>query len=154
MSEPAQLTIEKILVPVDFGEPSLHALAYAKGLAQKFGSSLHLLHVIPNPYLQSAYIPLVADVPVIPSGFVDELAEDARRRFEQVLPGTDREAFRASTSLKVGDARPVILEHAAAENVDLIVMGTHGRKGAAHLFLGSVAERVVRGAPCPVLTVR
>lgn len=154
MSEPSHLTIDKILVPLDFGEPSLRALAYAQGLAERFRSSLHLLHVVPDPYLPSPYAPMAPDVPIVPRGFLDELVKNARKRIEEVLPGTDREAFRASTAVKIGDARTMILEHAAAESVDLIVMGTLGRKGAAHLFLGSVAERVVRAAPCPVLTVR
>ena len=154
MSEPAQLTIGKILVPLDFEAPSLHALDYAKDLSQRFGASLQVLHVIPNPYLPSAYLPLVTDIPIISPSSLEDLAQEARKRLEEVLPKAAREALRATTSIKVGDARTVILEHANEQQIDLIVMGTHGRKGAAHLLLGSVAERIVRAAPCPVLTVR
>jgi len=149
MSEPSPLVIAKILVPLDFGDSSLNALRYAKGLAERFGSALQLLHVVPNPYVPNVYLPMP-----LPTGFLDDLVRDAGKRMDELLPAAEREALRASTFVKVGDARAGILDQAAEEKVDLIVMGTHGRKGAAHLFLGSVAENVLRVAPCPVLVVR
>jgi nucleotide-binding universal stress UspA family protein len=79
------------------------------------------------------------------------LKHDAEKKLEGVL-GTSGQ--RARRFVVIGDARAEILAHAEREGVDLIVMGTHGRGGAARLFLGSVAERIVRAAPCPVLTVR
>ena len=151
------MNIHEILVPFDFGDPALHALAYAKGLADRFGSSLHLLHVVPNPYEPSTYLPLPADAPgayYLPQSVIEGFLKDAENRLEHVLPSAERQSFRARTFVKVGDPRQEIVDHAASEGVDLIVMGTHGRTGASHLFLGSVAEKVVRAAPCPVLTVR
>ena len=75
-------------------------------------------------------------------------------RADEALPSSDRQQFNVRTIVKVGDPVFQIVEYARLESIDLIVMGTHGRSGVAHLFLGSVAERVVRTAPCPVLTVR
>ena len=127
----------------------MNALSYAKGLAEQFGCALQVLHVVPNPYIPSAYLSMP-----LPSGFLDDLVEDAGKRLNEIVPPAERERLRASTFVAVGDPRSELLDHAAKEEVDLIVMGTHGRKGAAHLFMGSVAEEVVRAAPCPVLTVR
>jgi universal stress protein A len=149
--------IERILVPFDFAEPSLRALGYAKSLAERFGSSLHLLHAVPDPFVPNTYMPLSPDASAayyLPPGVVEEIVKDAESRLDHVLSPADRQAFHALTFVQVGDARKEILDHAAREHVDMIVMGTHGRGGAAHLLLGSVAERVVRAAPCPVLTVR
>lgn len=151
------MDVKTILVPFDFGDPALRALAWACGLADRFGASLHLLHVVPNPYVPNPVMPLAPDFPsayALPPGLMDEFMKQAEERLDAVLPAAERQAFRARTFVCTGDARNEILQHAAREHVDLIVMGTHGRTGAAHLFLGSVAERVVRAAPCPVLTVR
>jgi universal stress protein A len=141
---------KRILVPLDFSEQSLRALAYAKTLAKPFAASLDLLHVVPNPYIadpSGRYTPL-------PQNFLDELEQDARTRLNEVLTPDERKAFSVRSIVKVGDPLFEIVEYARLEHVDLIVMGTHGRTGISHLFLGSVAERVVRTAPCPVLTVR
>jgi universal stress protein A len=151
------MNIDTILVPYDFAEASHHALAYAKGLAERFGSSLQLLHVLPDPNAPYAYMPLSPDAPAtyyVPPDTVDEMMKEATVRLDGVLPSAERQSFRALTFVQLGDPRQEILHHAARQRVDLIVMGTHGRGGAAHLLLGSVAERVVRTAPCPVLTVR
>ncbi len=124
--------------------------AYAKTLAKPFAASLDLLHVVPNPYIadpSGLYTPL-------PQTFLDELEQDARTRLNEVLTSDERKAFSVRSIVKVGDPLFEIVEYARLEHVDLIVMGTHGRTGISHLFLGSVAERVVRTAPCPVLTVR
>ena len=141
---------KRILVPLDFSEQSLRALAYAKTLAKPFAASLDLLHVVPNPYIadpSGLYTPL-------PQNFLDELEQDARTRLNEVLTSDERKAFSVRSIVKVGDPLFEIVEYVRLERGDLIVMGTHGRTGISHLFLGSVAERVVRTAPCPVLTVR
>lgn len=145
------MTVSKrILVPLDFSEQSLRALAYAKTLGKSLAASLHLLHVIPNPFIAhpgGLYAPL-------PQPFLDDLEQDARTRLDEACPSDEREAFSVRSVVKVGDPLFEIVEYARLEHVDLIVIGTHGRTGIPHLFLGSVAERVVRTAPCPVLTVR
>ena len=144
------MEVKTILVPFDFGGPALHSLAWARSLAERYGASLHLVHVVQDPYAPNPVMPLSPDLGssyVLPPGLVEEMMKHAETRLAAVLPG-------ARTSVLTGDARREIIDYAARERVDLIVMGTHGRTGAAHLFLGSVAERVVRTAPCPVLTVR
>ena len=133
-----------ILVPTDFGEPSQLALQYAIGLAQKFEAKLTLLHVYGIP---TVYYPDTVSWPLEQLGkaaqaSLDNAVSDARR----VLPQTDGKG-------EVGDPRDRILAYAKLGGADLIVVGTHGRRGVAHLVLGSVAEWVVRMSPIPVLTV-
>ena len=141
-----------ILVPMDFSDTSTRALEHAKMLAERFEASLELLHVVPNPFLATTAM-LYVGMP-LPQDFLNELELDARQRLGNALTAAERERFKARSVVKIGDPLIEIVEHARLEHVDLIVMGTHGRTGASHFFLGSVAERVVRTAACPVLTVR
>jgi nucleotide-binding universal stress UspA family protein len=125
-------------------------LQHAISIAEQFGASLDVLHVVPNPYVDEPsglYLPL-------PVTYVTDLTNDAQKRLNELLLQADRERLRTKAIVKVGAPLRQVVEYAKNESVDLIVLGTHGRSGAAHLFLGSVAERVVRMAPCPVLTVR
>jgi nucleotide-binding universal stress UspA family protein len=139
----------KILVATDFSQASEHALAYAQALATSFGSTLHLLHVVPDPVMASAWSEAYAYD-------LTALGESLRSEAEQQL--TERaQAIRdvaVTTEALVGSPAGTIAGTAAERGVDLIVMGTHGRGGVTHFFMGSVAERVVRSALCPVLTVR
>lgn len=143
-------TITRVLVPSDFSECSGRALDYAKTVADRFGASLDLLNVVPNPYVAAAS---EVNVP-LPQEFLDELEGEARQQLEAALSPAERSRFHAQVSVQIGDPLLAITEYAKANAIDLIVMGTHGRTGLAHVVLGSVAERVVRTAPCPVLTVR
>jgi nucleotide-binding universal stress UspA family protein len=143
-------TYKRILVPSDFSDTSARALEHAKSVAERFEASLELLHVVPNPFMANAAT-LYVGMP-LPPDFLNELERDARQRLDEAL--VDRQHFKVRSVVKVGDPLLEIVEHARSERVDLIVMGTHGRTGVSHLFLGSVAERVVRTAACPVLTVR
>lgn len=139
--------ITRILVPLDLGESSRRTLDYARTLARPFQASLHVMHVVPNPYVtmaSEAYMPA-------PQDFLDELESEARHRLNGLLTDGDRAELKAETLVVIGDPLCAIVDHATQEKIDLIVMGTHGRTGVAHLMLGSVAERVVRTAPCPVL---
>jgi len=142
----------RILVPTDFSEPSDAALDYARTLAQKFGASLRLLHVIEPPYESGAFSNEVylAETP----GLYDMLAKKAQAQFASRVVPADRARYGITTEIMTGRSATTIVEYAADQHVDLIVMGTHGRTGLAHLFMGSVAEHVVRKALCPVLTVR
>ena len=90
----------------------------------------------------------------LPQNFLNKLEQDARQRLDAALTSAERDHFKVRSIVRVGDPLFEIVEYARTERVDLIVMGTHGRTGMSHLFLGSVAERVVRTAQCPVLTVR
>jgi nucleotide-binding universal stress UspA family protein len=145
------IVLTRILVPTDFSEPSQKALVYGRALAEKFGATLHLLHVVEEPFVHAwtsqGYLA------ALPS-FREDLARAARTQLEEALPAGEREAMRATVDVRFGQPYHEIVGYAREKNVDLIVMGTHGRTHVAHLLIGSVAEKVVRAAPCPVLTVR
>jgi nucleotide-binding universal stress UspA family protein len=146
------MTLKNVLVATDFSEASDAALTYGRTLARMFGATLHVLHVTENVYLRSfgseAYVPAVPDLQA-------EVDEAARKQLDALVIDSDGSGPATRKVLRTANAPArEIIEYAAAEGIDLIVMGTHGRGGVAHLLMGSVAERVVRTAPCPVLTVR
>ncbi len=139
----------RILVPTDFSEPSDAALDYARALAEKFGASLHLLHII-EPHTSG---PFSNELYIGPSMYEVQVKE-AQSKLAVRVPPADRARYGATTEVMTGMSADTIVAFAGDQSVDLIVMGTHGRTGLAHLLMGSVAEHVVRTAPCPVLTVR
>jgi universal stress protein A len=143
-------TITRILVPTDFSATSDVALDYAIAMAKRFGASLQVLHVVDDPFVGGAVGSevYITNVPAMRVHLVDEAAS----KLVRLLPQCGRVAAR--TEVRVGKPADVIRDVAEEHGVDLIVMGTHGRTGMAHLLLGSVAEKIVREAPCPVLTVR
>ena len=143
------ITLKKILLPTDFSEASKRSAQYAMGLSEKFGAELHVLHVlqdlvalVPEPGL--AFPP--------PGDYMLELTRSA----EQALADMPQAGWsgRVVRATRQGPPFVEIIRYARENDVDLIVLGTHGRTGLAHVLLGSVAEKVVRKAPCPVLTVR
>jgi universal stress protein A len=144
------MEIRHLLVPTDFSEGSKQALEYALGLARTCGAKLTLLHVVELPsYITDGHTPVH-----LLMALRDDMQASARRELARLLPegsGTPVEIVR---QVVVGAPHQQILEAAAAERVDWIVMATHGRTGLSHLVMGSVAERVLRTAPCPVLTIR
>lgn len=143
------IEMRKILVPMDFSECSDAALKYARALCEAFGASLHLLHVVQDPYTQ----PWAAEAFPAPLGeMLQQWQEQARTRLGSLLAEPDRAA--ATIATVVGSPFYEIIRYAGEQEIDLIVIGTHGRGPVAHMLLGSVAEKVVRKAPCPVLTVR
>ncbi len=145
------IKIERILVPVDFSKFSQHALRYGCEFAQEFNAELHLLHVL-HDLVQ--VVPETGTPLPPPDTFFEELRASAKESLEK-LPGDlwkgEKPVVR---ELRVGSPFWEIIQYAKEKNIDLIVLGTHGRGALAHLLLGSVAEKVVRKAPCPVLTVR
>jgi nucleotide-binding universal stress UspA family protein len=145
------IRMTKVLVPTDFSEPSRKALAYGQALASAFGASLHVLHAVEEPLTQGWTGYGVASV--LP-GLREEAMSEAQRRLDDAVPASVRDAQPTELVIRVGDPFAEIVRFARERGADVIVMGTHGRGGMAHLLLGSVAERVVRTAPCPVLTVR
>jgi nucleotide-binding universal stress UspA family protein len=143
------IELKTILVPTDFSECSEAAVKYGAALATTFGATLHLLNVVQDPYT----LPWSAEGFAAPIG--DMLAEweaQARTRLTEIVPATA--AAKTIVATRVGSPYTEIVRYAAQHRIDLIVLGTHGRGPLGHLLLGSVAERVVRTAPCPVLTVR
>jgi len=143
------ITLKNILVPFDFSECSDQALRYGLELARKFDATLHLVHVVQDPATQ----PWAAEGFAIPLLEVtDQWLKEAEERLAAAVPDLDRR--RARVDALLGENYPEVLRYAEEEAIDLIVMGTHGRGGVSHLLLGSIAEKMVRRSPCPVLTVR
>ena len=145
-------TVNRILVPTDFSETADKALAYAKELASKMGASLHLVHVYSDPYGVAACAPEV--YAPVPAEVRQRARDEVRERLFERLDADEEQRFRGSRGIVRGLIAPQIVDYAESQDIDLIIMGTHGRRGVAHLLLGSVAEHVVRTARCPVLTVR
>ena len=140
------MTLTRILLPTDFSESAEQAHDYARGLARQLGASVHLLHVVPDPAIQNwsgEAVPAISD-----------MAERWRATAERRLDEIRMDGLQTVRTVRVGHAFVEILQYAADNKVDLIVMGTHGRGPVEHLLLGSVAEKVVRKATCPVLTVK
>lgn len=145
------IRLENILVATDFSEASGTALTYGRELARQFGGALHVVYVAPSfaPGLMADYSA------AIPPEAQEQAEAAARLHLDTLVTAEDRAQLRATaTVLSASSVAPAIVSYAAEERIDLIVIGTHGRGAFTHLLLGSVAERVVRSAPCPVLTVR
>jgi nucleotide-binding universal stress UspA family protein len=143
-------TIRHILVPTDFSPGSDAALAWARDLAEQYAARLSLLHVVTDPRAVGILTPEVY-VPAVPET-QQRLLRAARERLERALPAEEHTRFGLTVDARIGNVAETILATAREQKVDLIVMGTHGRHGLAHLLLGSVAEEVLRNATCAVLT--
>jgi nucleotide-binding universal stress UspA family protein len=146
------ITVTNILVPTDFGEAAGTALTYGRELAARFGATLHVLHVAENVYVTTFGAETYAAVaPDLQRG----LEESARQQIDELLTDSDGSGP-PTRPVVMTSASPAfaIIDYAREHSTDLIVMGTHGRGMLAHMLMGSVAERVVRLASCPVLTVR
>src|SRR5579885_924292 len=147
-------TFNKILAPTDFSDDSKLALSYAIALAQKFGAEVIVVHVD-----QPLAPVMIGDLsPGLDMGTVNRIAEEQRlmalKELDQEIVRLRDAGIKARSLMRVGAPFLEIIHAAQSENVDLIVMGTHGRSGLAHVLMGSVAERVVNKAPCAVLTIR
>ena len=143
--------VTRILVPTDFSETADAALEYAKTLATNLGASVHLLHVFQDPNVPAAY---ANEVFVPPPDLREHDLAAARTNLLKRMSAEDETRFAGTHAIVEGLTAKEIVKYAEQYAIDLIVMGTHGRRGVAHLLLGSVAEHVVRTARCPVLTVR
>lgn len=145
------IALTHVLVPTDFSETSSVALRYGKALAHAFGATLHVVHVVQEPFAQpwavEAYGFSLATLQ-------EDWVREARTRLEQTLTPEERAKYRAELLTVLGHPVVEILKYAEEHPIDLIVIGTHGRGPLGHMVMGSTAERVVRKAPCPVLTVR
>ena len=143
------IALKTILVPTDFSECSNAAVKYGFALAENVGASVHLFNVVQDPYL----LPWAAEsFTVSIPDTLEEWERGAKRQLTECVPvGT---AVKTLAATRVGSPDREIARYAAENRIDLIVLGTHGRGALGHMLLGSVAERVVRTAPCAVLTVR
>ena len=145
------LAISRILVPVDFSPHSEEALRYATALADRLGASVDVLHVVEEPVAMLAWSSAI-DMPNAPA-LRDTLVEEATRHLERYQALAASPGVPMLTAVRVGQPVHAITEYVRTTGVDLVVMGTHGRGGHAAAFMGSVAARMVRHAPCPVLTL-
>jgi nucleotide-binding universal stress UspA family protein len=137
------IALKRILVATDFGPAAEAALTYGRALAKNFGATLTVMHVAENFFLRAT----IADPHALKAAVA--------RRLEERLTAEDRRALHARAVLETSDQpADAIITYAKQAEIDLIVMGTHGRHGISHLLVGSVAEHVVRTASCPVLTVK
>jgi nucleotide-binding universal stress UspA family protein len=142
------VTFTKVLCPTDLSEASRPALAYAAAVARRYGARLTVLHAAPPFEPLLAPPGDAASVGPLALPTIDELVGAVRTFVGDALAGVE-----ADVRVHPGDPSPVIVDQAVATDADLIVMGTHGRSGFDRLLAGSVTEKVLRRAPCPVLTI-
>jgi nucleotide-binding universal stress UspA family protein len=145
------IEIKSILAPSDFSTHSELAVRYACRLAERLGSALHLLHVL-SEILPAGPDPLL--MPVMPAQFYKENEDRARDTLGHLLDPAWGKPASVVTAVRWGGPVESIVAYALDNRIDLITIATHGRTGLSHVLLGSVAEHIVREAPCPVLTIR
>ena len=146
------IALKRILVATDFSEPAEAALRYGTELTRRFDASLHVLHVVDD---LAARPDPVAAAPMDSGALQMTLENEARADLAELVPEPDRSALRAHLDIMVSDQpAQAILAYARDAQIDLIIVGTHGRRGLAYFFMGSVAQELGRTATCPVLTVR
>ena len=143
------IKIERILYPTDFSDYCSHARPYAIDLAKTFEAKVTLMHVVPTE-LYPASFAFSVDLQDLYNG----LEEPAQKRIEELLKTFQDAGVDAESLTEIGSPFVNIVDAASRLNVDLIIMATHGWGAIKHMLLGSTAERVVRKAPCPVLTIR
>ncbi len=145
-----EIAIKKVLCPVDFSEGSDHALRYALAFAAAYDAELELLHVLELPFLPSYLTAGVPDLNVP----VERIKQECKQHLDELAEQNRKLYSRITTRLLVGTPFLEIIRAARKGDFDLIVVGTRGKTKLKHILIGSVAEKVVRKAPCPVLSVK
>jgi len=146
------IKLDRVLVPTDFSDYSRPAMIHGCAMAARFEAELHLLHVVPDPAM---LIPEAAAFSVETMQAQSEtLVNDAQAALQKLPPDGWENKRAIIREVRVGAAFMEIIDYAREASIDLIVIGTHGRSGLMHVLMGSVAERIVRKSPCPVLTVK
>jgi nucleotide-binding universal stress UspA family protein len=149
--EAAMIKFKKILYPTDFSESSLEALRYAVSLAKDYKAKLILMHVINEQiFSEGLNLPRVS----APEALGQEMEAEAGRQLRMLIPADQRQGLDSEMVIRSGMPFLEVIRYAEANGVDLIVIGTHGRSGMEHIIFGSTAEKVLRKATCPVLSVR
>jgi nucleotide-binding universal stress UspA family protein len=146
------MTAQRLLVPVDCSEDANQALEYAIALARTLGARVILLHVMQSPPWGG--VDMDVTLPHAYSQFIQHLEAEVTHRMQACLERVTARGLEGEMAVVHGEPFQEILDTAKKQQVDLIIMGTHGRTGLQHVLMGSVAEKVVRLAPCPVLVVR
>ena len=145
------IELQKICVPTDFSAQADHALTYGVTMASQFRAELHLLHVVQD------IVPAVPEpgLAILPTEeIMQSLVQGATDGLDKLPPAEIAADLHVVRVVRHGVPFHEICQYTKEQGIDLLVLGTHGRTGLAHFLLGSVAERVVRSSPCPVLTIR
>jgi nucleotide-binding universal stress UspA family protein len=145
------ITLKNILVATDFSEAAATALTYGRALADRFGAMLHIINVADNFYTLLGFEGYIVDT----ARLRREVEHAVRARLEATITSEDFQKVHTRTAVLFSSSPALsIVTYATNASIDLIVIGTHGHGGIAHLLMGGVAEKVVKLAPCPVLTVK
>ena len=145
-----ETTIKKVLVPIDFSDYSKSALKYAVNFAKSFNAEIILVYVV-EPVI---YPPDFSMGQIAMPSITTEWYDRAKDELQKLAKSEIKEIANVKTIIKTGKPFVEIIETAKEENIDLIIIATHGHSGVEHILFGSTAEKVVRKAPCPVLTLR
>jgi len=140
---------KKIVCPIDFSEFTDEIVKYAVNITKKFNAELHLIHIIPNLNYFTPYESFLTPENLV--AIEKNIEKEVEKDFEKVTKDIDMPLKKI---VKTGVTFVEIIDYIKEEDIDLVVMGTHGRSGIEHILIGSVAEKVVRKSPCPVLTIR
>jgi universal stress protein A len=144
--------IKTILAPTDLSAASLGVVRYAARLAVSFGASLHVMHVLGDSMSSAAFAEMYA---ALPADYFEELERSAQETLRACLTAEEKEQAQVVMTTQPGLPAEEIMKRLTEEpRIDLVVMATHGRGGVGRFLMGSVADKIVRKAPCPVLTVR
>lgn len=143
------MKMKKILVPIDFSENSNKILQYGVFVAKQFAANLQTIFVAQTFHDYSEFFE--PHMPIMQ--FEEDLVASAKERMKLFLDENLDKSVHCSSVVKVGDVAEVVIEYAHDNDIDLIVMGTHGYKGLEKVLFGSIAEKIVKMSPCPVLTV-
>ncbi len=145
-----ELGIKKVLVPIDFSDYSKSSLKYAVNFVKQLNAELFLIYVVePVIYPPDFSLGQIA-IPTVDLEMDKRAIEELNKLAQKEIPSD----LKAKTIVKTGKPFIEIIETASEENIDLIIIATHGHTGVEHILFGSTAEKVVRKAPCPVLTIR
>ena len=144
------IKLKKILVPTDFSDFSELAFQYGLSFCREYGAEMTMLHVIEDPFYPSAGGSFGFDM----AGFFSKMEEEAQKKMDELIATDQAKGVTVQRQIVRGTPFLEIIRVAKEQDSDMIVIATHGRTGLAHVLMGSVTEKVVRKAPCPVLVVR
>jgi nucleotide-binding universal stress UspA family protein len=149
--EKDMVKIERILFPTDFSSTAEHALQYALSLASLHKAKLYVMHVIVTP---DSPVMFGEEGESISPPSSEKMEADAKKAAQQLIPEQYTKELEIENIIVRGTPLKAILECAKSHNIELLIMASHGRKGISHMLMGSLAEKVVQMAPCPVLTIK
>jgi nucleotide-binding universal stress UspA family protein len=146
------MTVKHILVPTDFSAGAQEAVRYAYDLATALGATLHVVHVLENPFAPGAFMEMYT--PPSPEYFVD-MERQAEEKLRASLTPEQKASVHTVLTTRLGvPANEILARIEEDPAIDLVVMATHGRGGVARFVMGSVTDKIIRSAPCPVVTIR